>query len=141
MASVLDEVVGSGYIKAGRLFIRDRREFDRAIAKLRDGWEVEIGIKRRRATRSQQQNAYYWGVIVRILSAHTGYTDDEIHDVLKAKFLPKHLALTDGNGEIKGEFVLGGSTRTLKTDAFAKYCDDIKMWAADDLGVYIPDPM
>ena len=141
MASVLDEVIGSGFIKAGRLFIRDRRDFDRQVQRLKDGWEVEITVKRRSVTRSQQQNAYYWGVIVRILAEHTGYTDVEIHDVLKAKFLPKHLAITDGNGEVKGEFVLGGSTRNLKTAEFSEYCEHIKEWAADDLDVYIPDPM
>lgn len=92
------------------------------------------------ATRSVRANSYYWGVVVHLISEHTGYTPDELHDVLKAKFLPKHLAFSDGNGEVKGEFVIGGSTRKLNTAEFVEYTESIRRWAAEDLDVVIPDP-
>ncbi len=109
------------------------------LSRWRDG-DVVVSIAPRRATRSQQQNRWYWGVVVEMLSDHTGYTPDEIHDVLKAKFLPKRLAVSDGNGEIRGEFVIGGSSRQLDKNEFAEFCESVRRWAAEDLGVVIPDP-
>ena len=37
--------------------------------------------------RSNQQSRYYWGIVVQILSEHTGFTKDEVHELLKRKFL------------------------------------------------------
>lgn len=140
MPAAAELVVASATVKGGRLLIRNRRAFDASVSELRDGWEVEIAVKRLRATRSLEQNAYYWGVVVQLLSEHTGYTPDEIHDVLKAKFIPKRLAVCDGNGEIKDEIVLGGSTRAMNKLEFGEYVESIRLWAAEDLDVVIPDP-
>ena len=44
-----------------------------------DKWEgrkVSVDIKG--STRSNEQNSYYWGVVVALLSEHTGYTPEEI---------------------------------------------------------------
>jgi hypothetical protein len=140
MATVSDLVIASAEVKRGRLFIRNRRAFDDQIAQLREGWELEVTVKRQRATRSQQQNRYYWGVVVHLLSDHTGYTPDEIHDFLKAKFIPKRLAVCDGNGVIQDEVVLGGSTRSMNKVQFGEYMESIRQWGAEMLNVVIPDP-
>lgn len=140
MAAVFDEVNAIGRIKDRRLFIQDRRRFDEHIARLREEWELEIIVRRLRATRSQQQNRYWWGVCVHLVSEHTGYTPEEVHEIAKQMFIPKRLAVSDGNGEIKGEFVMGGSTRTLNTEEFSEFTERFKQWAALELGVYIPDP-
>ena len=47
-----------------------------------------------------------------------GHTPDEMHEVLKAKFIPKRFAVADGNGEIRDELVIGGSTAILNTVEF-----------------------
>ena len=101
----------------------------------RCGWLIK-----KRATRSLQANAYYWGVIVDLLSEHTGYTPDEMHEFLKAKFVPKKLAVQDGNGVIVDELVIGGSTAKMNVNQFYEYCAGIKEWAAMELDVFIPDP-
>ncbi len=132
-------VVTTGAVKKGRLEVRNRRRFSQSLRRMRDG-EVLITVERIKAARSQPQNRYYWGVVVELLSEHTGYTPDEIHDVLKAKFIPKKLALADGNGEVKGEFVIGGTTTKLDKVAFGEYVESIRRWAAEDLHVVIPDP-
>jgi hypothetical protein len=133
------DVVTTGHVKAGRLEIRRRVEFKAALKRMRDG-EVLVSVSRKRASRSLQQNRWYWGVIVEILADHTGYSPDEIHEILKAKFIPKRLAISDQNGEIKGEFVIGGTTTKLDKVAFGEFCESVRQWAADDLGVVIPDP-
>jgi len=97
-------------------------------------------IEKRRATRSLNQNAWYWGCIVEAISEHTGYTPDEVHDLLKQKFIPKKLAIQDGNGEIKDELVIGGTTTKLNKVQFGEYCEAIRRWAAMDLDIVIPDP-
>lgn len=133
------EIVATGIVRSGRLEVRQRQSFTAALKRLKDG-EVSITIARKRAARSTQQNRWYWGVIVEMLSEHTGFTPDEMHDVLKAKFLPKKLAVTDGNGEIKGEFVIGGTTTRLNKLEFGEFCEAVRRWAAEDLGLVIPDP-
>ncbi len=140
MAAVNDLVVASATVRDRKLFIRNRRAFDLAVSELREGWELEVTVKRRRAARSLLQNAYYWGVVVEMLSEHTGYTADEIHDFLKAKFIPKRLAVCDGNGVIQDEVVLGGSTREMNKVEFGEYVEAIQIWAAESLDVVIPDP-
>jgi hypothetical protein len=127
-------------VKNGRLFILDRARFDETVRTIDPRWPLTVRVERLKATRSQQANRYYWGVVVHYLSEHTGYGPDEMHDVLKALFIPKAMAILDGNGEVKGEVVLGGSTRQLKTDEFMDYCARIQRWAAETLNVYIPDP-
>lgn len=140
MAAVSDLVVGSAEIRSGRLFIRNRKAFDAQIAQLREGWELEVTVKRQRATRSQQANRFYWGVVIHLLSEHTGYTPDEVHDFCKMKFIPKRLAVQNGNGVIQDEFVLGGSTREMNTVDFYEYVDAIRQWAAEELDVVTPYP-
>lgn len=132
-------VIATALVKKGRLEVRNRKQFAENLRRLRDG-AVLITVERVHATRSVNQNRYYWGVVVELLSDHTGYTPDEIHDVLKAKFIPKRLALSDGNGEIKGEFVIGGSTSEMNKLEFGEFITRIREWAADELDVVIPDP-
>ena len=133
-------VTASGCIRNGRLHLHNRKQFDAAVAGLRDGWEVELEVTRLRATRSSQANRFYWGVVIQALHELTGYTPEELHDLMKAKFLPKHLAFTDGNGAVVEQFVLGGSTRGLDTIEFYAYVEQIREWASESLGLYIPDP-
>lgn len=96
------------------------------------------GLLTTRATRSLQANAFYWACVVETLAEHTGYSPDEMHDVLKAKFLPKRLAVQDRNGALVGEFVIGGSTVRLTTQEFTEYVRQITAWAEDQLEIEIP---
>lgn len=138
MAPLQAEFVVMAEAKRG-LLSYDKRMFQRLAAQLKDG-EYELFVQRFRATRSLQANRYYFGVVLSALADHTGYTPDELHELMKMKFLPKHLALTDGNGDIKGEFVMGGSTRKLKVSEFFEFVEQVRRFAAEELNVYTPDP-
>lgn len=140
MGGTNSDLVAFGTIQGGRIRFHDRRGFDDAIRRFRDGAEVEIEVSQRRATRSVQSNRWYWGVIVQLISEHTGYTPDELHDVLKMKFIPKRLAICNDNGEVVDEFVVGGSTRKMNSRDFSEYCENIRRWAAETLDIVIPDP-
>lgn len=132
-------VVASGFVTAGKLLLRNREAFDARLLRFPDG-EVLARIEVAKAARSRQQNRWYWGQIVQLISNHTGFTPDEMHEVLKAKFLPKTLAIANGNGEVIGEYVIGGTTVSLGKNEFGEYCEGIRGWAAECLGVVIPDP-
>lgn len=132
-------VFGRGVVRNGRLRIDQSNVFAAQLQSLRDG-VVEISIERKRATRSQQANRYWWGVCVALVSEHTGYSPDEVHELAKQMFLPKRLAVADGNGEVKGEFVIGGSTSKLSTVQFGEFIERYRLWSAETLGVEIPLP-
>jgi hypothetical protein len=107
------------------------------------GWQrcpVTVTIEKQHATRSLNANAYYWGVIVQHIAEHTGYTPEETHDVLKTMFLPKRLAMLGKNGELHQELVIGGSTTALNKIEFYEYCERIRDFARQKLGVAIPTP-
>lgn len=104
------------------------------------GRPVEVTVRRKGWKRSDRQNAWYWGQILELLSEHTGYTPDELHEYCKSRFIPKKLAICDGNGIVVDERVVGGSTTRLNTVEMADYCEAIRRFAAEDVGVVIPDP-
>lgn len=139
MSGPTELVVGTASVRRGKLFINHRRLFDQLVAQLDERWTLEVIVKRLRANRSIQANRYYWGVVLATLSGHTGYTVDELHDLMKMKFIPKHLALLDGNGDVHGEFVLGGSTRQMNSQDFAEYVNRVRQFAAEELDCNIPD--
>ena len=129
------EVVLTGRITAGKLAVRGWKPFH--------GWkdgEVTITIERARATRSELQNRWYWGQILRLLSEHTGYTVDELHEYCKHKFNAKTVCIQDKDGVVVEEERVGISTTKLNRITFGEYCEAIRQWAAQDLGVNIPDP-
>lgn len=133
----VDAVYGAGVMRQGRLRLLHAERLAAHLTRLRDG-AVEIAIRRRYATRSHEQNRFYWGVLVDALSEATGYTPPEIHALCKAKFLPKRLAVQDRNGRLAGEFVLGGTTRSLTVGEFGDYCRAIESWMTEDLGFTLP---
>jgi hypothetical protein len=140
MASVCDEVVGVGQMRSGRLFIQERRAFDDRLRRLDERWMLEVTVKRLHATRSPQANRYWWGVCLALASEHTGYQPEELHEIAKQLFIPKKLAICNGNGEVVGDYVMGGSTRAMNTDEFYEFVERFRQWCAETLDLVIPDP-
>src|SRR5262245_13532768 len=105
------------------------------------GWRrCAVTVGAAHATRSLEQNRVYWGVVLRTIAEHTGHSTDELHEYFKAHLLPKHLAICDGNGEVKGELIVGGSTRRLDKVQFSEYVDGIRQFALEKLDLDIPGP-
>jgi len=94
------------------------------------GQRVEVIIRKPRTKRSDVQNSYYWGVVIELLSKELGYDKDELHEILKYKFLQSNAM---GMPYIK-------STTKLSTGEFEEYLSKIKRWAAEFLHIVIPDP-
>ena len=95
-----------------------------------------LDIKQFRKKRSNRQNRYYFGVIVKILSQELGYFPDEIHELLKQKFRPKQIAIKT-TGEV---FQVGSSTTEDDTFHAEEYYEMIRTWALQELDILIPLP-
>lgn len=119
-----------GRVEKGKLLLDDQNRFLAHISKF-EGQSIELSLKKRRETRSDSSNRYYWGVIIEILSNHLGYDKNEMHEALKLKFLSE----PGENGLTRIH-----STARLKTDEFIQYTNNVVIWAARDLQIYIPDP-
>lgn len=98
---------------------------------------VEMIVRKWRRTRSNQQNRYYWGVVIAIAAEHFGYSPYEMHQAFKVKFL--YVPEETQEGKIIKPATIG-STKEMNTMEFNRYFEDIRMWMSSEFGVYIPDP-
>jgi hypothetical protein len=115
---------------AGELSINEIVRFKQFLLGLR-GKEVSVVVKRYSKGRSNQQNRYYFGVVVAMLADFTGYGIDEMHEALKQQFL---------RVESETRFNITKSTAELATVEMEEYLSSIRSWASVELGVYIPKP-
>ena len=81
-------------------------------------------IMDKEGARSHDQNSLLWGVIYKGLSDTTGYTQEELHDILRMKF-----DLKDEDGKLL-------STATLTKSEFNDYLDKIINWSRS-LGIQV----
>lgn len=117
-----------GKITKGKLHLQDRQKFDNYILGLEG--DVQIVVGKIKKQRSNNENRYYWGVVVKLLSEMTGYTDDEMHDALRMLFL------LDRDKTIPTL----RSTASLTTVEFENYMTNIREWASREMNCYIPEP-
>lgn len=110
-----------------------RDEFQKRLEKLA-GQDIELWIGKRGYLRSLQQNAYYWGVIVEMISEETGHTPEEVHAFAKGMFLKKWITFKDKEIEIIR------STTELDKAEFEDYAEKVRRWAASELSLSIPLP-
>jgi hypothetical protein len=68
------------------------------------------------------------------MAEETGYTKDEVHQLMQRRFLKYAKDVLDGSEE----FVR--STSSLNTLEMQEYIDQICIFAISELGVYIPQP-
>ena len=98
-----------------------------------EGKEVEVVIRQPTSPRTLQQNKYLFGVCYKMIADETGHTPEEIHEVMKSMFLKDY---ADFNGQ---KVVIIKSTTSLNTKQFGEYVDKVKRFAAQELGIVIPD--
>ena len=108
----------AGNIKKGKLTIYDLRGFKDYLRNIEG--DVELVVKAVKKSSSPQQNAYY-RVLIRELSKDLGYTENEMHQVVKEHFGVE-------------------STKRLSSDEFKDYIDNIIRWAAIEMGIVLPEP-
>ena len=127
------------HITGGLLTIQNRQRFLNEVAALKDGL-YELTLKKK-ARRSNQQNRYYWGVIIfeinhRLKQLGNDFDADTVHEFLKDKF--NSVPVIGPGGELIG--TVGGSTAKLNKEDFGIYIDTIIAWCASFLSITIPLP-
>lgn len=118
-----------GYIKNRSLELYDLSRFEDYLSSL-EGKEVRISVSTITKPRSDNQNRYYWGVVIKLLCDTTGYLDTEMHDALRMLFLR----------DMDKKIPTLRSTTSLSTKEFEDYLATIRMWAAQELNCIIPEP-
>ena len=97
------------------------------------GQEVDVVVRKKRNQRTIRQCRYYFGVVLKLISDHTGYEVEELHEGFKLKYL--------GTEEGPHGLMIPRSTTKLSTKEFIDiYTEPIKRWAAEFLCLRIPDP-
>ena len=116
--------------------VREKDRLQRVLKCLKDGL-YDISICKHKNKRTLDQNAYYFGVVIPILSKYFGYEPEEMHEELKLKFNPI-------KSKLNPDKIIGGSTRKMSTTEFfgndLSYVERIRRWAAVEFKINIPDP-
>ena len=120
-----------GTVKNKKLSLNNERMFNDSLSEF-EGKEIEIRIRVRSNNRSKEQNSLYWKWID-ILSKETGFTKDEMHELIKYKFLKRNIV--DDKGI---ESVVLKSTTTLTTKEFTLLMNDLLYWSSDTLNINLP---
>ena len=126
-----------GHIEGGKLVLANRKRFEQDIRDCKD-CDIILTVKKR-GKRSSQQNRYYWGICIaeiRMRLKELGYrmTPEEVHDMLKLKFIPVHLH--DQEGTVIA--TAPGSTAEMNKTEMMDYISQVIEWAGDALDLIIP---
>ena len=99
-----------------------------------EGKEIEVIVRRKKKSRSLPQNAYYWGVCIKLLCETTGYIesgdDEKMHIALKMMFLQDKTR----------KILTLRSTTELSTTEMETYLESVRHWALTELNCFIPLP-
>ena len=109
-----------GKVENGRIRLDNKDRF-RPYLQSFEGKRIELVLRERTETRSDQQNAYYHGVVVKMISDKTGHDPEETHQKLKEHFKVQ-------------------TTTKMKTAEFQEYIENCRRFAAEFLEINIPDP-
>ena len=122
-----------GKIVNGKIIFDDKAKFLNDISKFDDDIKIVIEVREAKDIRTNAQNRLWWKWI-EIISDELGYADkQEIHNILKYKFLLKEEMI---DGEIHQGLK---STTTLTKEEFTKLTQDVFFWANDTFNINLPN--
>jgi hypothetical protein len=131
-----------GKIVNGILKITNRKQFDSELLQF-DGKEVEVIVKRKKKSRSNQQNKYLHGILIPCFKQalnEVGFnevnTNEKCKDLLKALFLQYEI-VNDSTGEVITTFK---NTSELSTMEFMEFVDKAIDYAKQNLNYTIYPP-
>lgn len=103
-----------------------------------------------KSARSHSQNAYLWAVPYKLISEATGYELEEVHEYMlgrhfgwKDKRVPKTPRNSEGVESVPVRTTTTdehGKRSVLSVQQFTEYVDFIQRFAAQKIGIVIPDP-
>lgn len=120
-------------VRQGRLILPDTVEFRRLLDSL-EGKDVDLGIKKWEPFSTDNQFAYYYGIVLKVIAEKTGYSRDDLDLILKNKFLYTYVPLGDS---IERRLL---SKQEITSQEFSEFIETVTRWAAEKLELVIPDP-
>lgn len=112
----------------------DKEKVIAYIGKLPEGKRYHVRISLKREKRTVDQNSLYWLWIACIMD-ETGNEKEFLHEFFKGKFLGYHERVVFGQVVKTPK-----TTTTLDTKQFTNYLEEIRVFAAAELGIVLPDP-
>ena len=122
----------TGKIIKGKIVWDNKTTLVDYIRAIEDGTKVEVEITETPDIRTNKQNKLWWSWM-KIIGNELGYSKNEIHDILKYKFL---LREEINDGETTQHLK---STSTLTKKEFNKLTQDVFFWANDTLNINLPN--
>lgn len=119
-------------------FIHEDEDGFKAMLSRLDGKEVEVIVRPWKNQRSDPQNRYLHGYIIKEISNFLGYTPEETKEVLKYKFLRAWRPIKTKEGMKEVEYVK--NTRDLDTGSMEQFLTEVREWASLELGLYLALP-
>jgi hypothetical protein len=108
------------------------------------GKDIMLTLEEKKNRRTNQQNAYLWGIVYKVALdgfielGNEGLTVDDIHDFFKEKFLPRDKVIViNSTGEV---IPVAISTKALSSEGMRTYIEKIARWCATYLNLIIPLP-
>lgn len=120
-------------VKDGKLSGFNLKKVNKEIALL-EGKRVEVRIQHK-SHRSIAQNRWYWACVA-IISSELGYSKEEVHAIIKFKFL-KREKVNEKTGEVL-EFIK--STALLTKEDFSEFMEGLINWSGETFGISLPIP-
>lgn len=129
-----------GKTENGKPKIARRSEMDEVLQSF-EGKDWQLTIEKKKKSRSLNQNAYYWGVVIPMVRAALHdlgmkLSRQEVHELLKLKFLKKEI-INENTGEV---FEYIGGSSELTTTEFMDFTAELQQWSAEYLNIVIPSP-
>lgn len=128
---------------SNNLFKRNRNLVLNAI-KYFNGKDVVITFSKHKKSRSNNQNRFYWGVVLPLVQKGlldaTGElrSNDNIHyKILLPLFAPTNEIVNVDSGECINERL---TSSEMTTTQFCEYILEVQKWGAEFLGIDIPSP-
>lgn len=124
----------SAYVSDGKLFFRNKGKLEQEI--IASGLkEFDVTIEKKKKHRSAEQNKWYWACVT-IIANELGYQKDEMHEIIKFKFL-KGEKVDEKSGEV---FEYLRSSADLSTTEFSVFMENLIQWAIQTFNITLPMP-
>src|ERR1022692_3238411 len=117
-------------IRDGKLLLDKAEQFKQYLHSFPNEKRVEVTVEKLTHPRTNSQNRYYWGVVVKEIAQHTGHDSEQIHEALKQQFSPKwYMDPRPGASAL----AIPTSTTRLDTQSFVEYTEKCRVWANEFL--------
>jgi len=120
-----------------RLRILDRTLYNSIVSTMKPGRPYAMRLTAwKEHTISDPLRRYYFGVVLQEIENYTGHSSLALHDFFKRKFMGVHI---DKHGIEIVPSVFSDSS-SISVIEKSQFVSAVRTWAAEFLGVYIPEP-